>query len=158
MRSTGAVVLAGALAALLLGACGNESPPAAPAASAPAAGAPDRQAAVVMELLRAIDARDAAGFARVSADVKAGKVRRLVAADVTAFVDELHEKYGQMRSRTLPGGNPALPGWPGTVHSTLVAFGDDEFLVRLWFVEDGGDLLLARISDEDAAALASPPK
>jgi hypothetical protein len=150
MRPRAAALVA---AALLAAACGEAAPPPA----SPDAGG-DRLAAVVADVLRAIDARDAAGFARVSADVKGGKVRRLVAADVETLVDDLHGKHGQMRSRTLPGGSPALPGWPGTVRSTLVAFGDDEALLRLWFVEDGGDLLLARISDEDPAALAPPPK
>jgi hypothetical protein len=150
MRRRAAASVA-ALLALLAAACGGDAP-------APPRAEGDRLATAVAAVLRAVDARDAAGFARVTADVKDGKVRRLAAADVTPLLDDLHGKYGQMRSRTLPGGNPALPGWPGTVHSTLVAFGEDEFLIRLWFVEDGGDLLLARISDEDAAALAPPPK
>ncbi len=146
--------------------CGRDSPAApvsSPSRGAEQAGLPAALDARLKEatarVLKAIDSHDDDAFAAASIEVgKDGARRRLSAADVKDQMEALHVKYGERPTKVKPYGGEAPPVPLRNAYPVLVWFGEDEDLVKFWFVEESGSLLLARVSEEDPASHPSAPK
>ena len=99
--------------------------------------------------LAAVDAADAKGFAARSVDLSGTTPRRPSEADVKAQLEALHGKYG---ARPHKVGAPALEKVRGRDGLAVpVLFGDAEDLLQLVLVEEGGEWLLASVSEGSPA-------
>jgi len=159
MRPAPAVAWAGlALLPLALLGCGSRAATPVPPGSLDAA-SEARLEKAADRVLGAIDAHDDAALAAASVEIgKDGSVRRLAAADVREMGEALHAKYGQRATRKKAHAGEAPPFPAAAAWPVLVWFGEDEDLLKLWFVEESGELLLARISEEDPSVHADRAK